>query len=96
MITHVVLVDVKEGADEAAVQKTVTEAKESLAKIEGVKRLTAGVAFRTNSNYKVGLCMYFENEQALDTYLEHPDHIAYVKQVFQPVATGYVTFDFHD
>lgn len=96
MITHVVLVRTKEGADQAAVQRLVTDAKRKLAAIEGVRNLSAGVAFRTNASFNVGLCMYFETEQALQTYRDHPVHVNYVKEVFEPVAADFLSFDFHD
>ena len=95
MITHVVLVQTKDGADEAQVQRLLSEAKNKLTNIPGVQNLSSGVVFRSNKTYNVGLCMYFEDEEALNNYIKHPVHLAYVEDPFKQVAADYLTADFH-
>jgi hypothetical protein len=61
-----------------------------------VRDLTAGYVMQRDSPYRVALAMRFEDEAALEAYRVHPIHVAYVRDVIEPVRDGRMAIDIAD
>ncbi len=93
---HIVMFKVKPDAAEADVARLVTEAREKLTQIPGVKNLTAGWATPPGDPYDVVLTMHLDDATALETYRTHPLHVAYVENVVKPVKAERFAIDAED
>jgi len=95
MIRHLVFYRMKPGTSAEDENKLLAQARRELAKLPGVNNLKAGRNIRPSGNdYTLALSMDFEDEAALDTYRVHPDHLAFIKSVVEPVVSDVWRFDF--
>jgi len=80
MIKHLVMWKLKDSAEGADKEQNACKMKKDLEalkhKIPQIKHLEVGMNFMvSDAAYDLGLYAEFANEQDLDTYLKHPEHI---------------------
>ena len=98
MIKHIVLwkfCEEKDGLNKAEIMERV---KSSLFKLPNIifeiKSMEIGKDFlKTDMSYDMALITVFENEQALKTYKEHPEHKK-ISEYVKSVRTARATIDF--
>ena len=95
---HVVLVKLKDPADEAAKQKIIDVSK-SFRAIPGVLSVHAGAVSPSerpnqSDDFDIGIVMGFQSHQAVQSYVNHPLHKKAVEEVLKPLAKGYTAYDF--
>lgn len=93
-LNHVVLISLQDPEDTAA---CLADCRAMLAKIDVVETLWVGTHFDTgrlavDDGYDVGLCVGLRDENALQAYLDAPDHLALVEK-WRPKAAGFRIFD---
>ena len=76
LITHIVLVDLKNASERADM---LADADEKLATIPGVVSYAAGSHFDTGratvlDDYDAAIVLGFDDRDALERYVDHPDH----------------------
>jgi hypothetical protein len=100
-VSHIVFVWVKEGISKKDVKAMISNA-EMLLKINGVKSMKVGTAVPSNrstvdDSYDVGITLTFDTVDAMQAYLEHPEHIKYVSTYVKPYAEALLVYDIeHD
>ena len=82
LITHIVLVDLKNASERADM---LADADEKLATIPGVVSYAAGSHFDTGratvlDDYDAAIVLGFDDREALERYVDHPDHKAFVQR----------------
>lgn len=80
-------------------RKQLIEAGQKFADIPGVKSVSAGRAILSDrdivdDSFDVALVLSFEDKAALQTYLDHPDHLQAVTDTLQPLVDKIVVYDF--
>ena len=65
-----------------------------LAAIRGVTDFEVLRQVGHKSEFSHGLSMYFDDDAAYDTYLDHPDHLAFVNDVWLPNVADFLELDF--
>lgn len=83
MITHSVFMKLKHGAGSSEEKAFLDEC----AKLEEIpKVLNYQIVKETSpkNDYKFGLVMEFENQDDYDFYNNHPDHVAFVQNIWIP------------
>jgi len=95
---HVVLCWLHEPASEQARQRVI-DASIAFERIPGVRSVSAGrplpsIRPQVDGSYDVGIVMEFESPEALDAYLEHPEHQKATREVLRPLAARVVIYDF--
>ncbi|QBG49292.1 Dabb family protein [Verrucomicrobia bacterium S94] len=81
MITHSVFFKLKHPAGSAEEAAFLTEAQK-LAVIPGVGNFQVLKETSPKNDFAYGLTMTFENQAAYDAYNNHPDHVAFVQQIW--------------
>ncbi len=76
----------------------VVAASEELASIPTVLTLHVGTALESereivDDSFDVGLVIGFADEAGLEAYLDHPDHLARVADVFGPLSARIIVYD---
>jgi len=97
-VHHVVIVWLKDHGNPTAREQYI-EATRSLSKLPMVWRYQVGTALPggrdvVDSSYDVGIVATFENAQALDAYLQHPDHGKVLEAKLKPLVNKVLVYDF--
>ena len=96
MLFHSVLFNFKPDIGEEKKNEVLKHARELLAGIPGVMNLHVGKAIRQKSDYEYGLFMYIDNQEGLQVYREHPNHVKFRDVEFFPFLENYKGLDYED
>ena len=97
MVKHIILWNLKEEFNTNEIKTEMKQSLESLVgEIEGL--LTLKVEFNplSTSNTDVMLYSEFENEQALNYYASHPEHVKVADTKVRPYTSLRTVFDFEE
>ncbi|MEJ2142318.1 MAG: ketose-bisphosphate aldolase [Gammaproteobacteria bacterium] len=94
-VHHVIIYNV-DIDDDTQVSKMMQEGENVLSKIPGVRRVITGKAVQEDANYKFCWLIEFVHENVIESYREHPDHVAYANEKFRPVAGERISTDYRE
>ena len=99
-VVHVVLVWLKDPGN-AAHRARIVEATRAFAGLPGVEEIRVGepvpsARASVDDSFDIGLYMVFSSREALEAYLDHPDHRAAQREILRPLATKAIVYDFRD
>lgn len=92
-IEHVIFYNTK-GIDKDKVEELMRIGHDSLGKIPGVRRVFTGHALTQDARFKHCWVIKFSDESVVESYKNHPDHVAYADTHFRPVAGDRISIDF--
>lgn len=92
-VDHVIVYNV-EGVSEVEVDAMMNEGKRVLSAIPGVREVVCGGAVQETAQYRFTWLVRFAHQVVIDSYRDHPDHIAFADNHFRPVAGNRITIDF--
>ncbi len=95
MLFHAVLFNFKKELGEDRKEEILGLARK-LSEIPGVRNLLAGRTINEGGKFEYGLTMYFEDEEALREYREHPDHVRFRDVDFFPFVEDKLGLDYTD
>lgn len=99
MLKHIVLLKLKPGVTEAQTADllaALTELKDR-GTIPGILQVTGGYNNSPEGKshgYDYGFVMWFENAEARDRYLPHPDHAELGRRYVAPICNDVMVFDY--
>jgi fructose-bisphosphate aldolase class II len=98
-VEHVILFNVSppqgEPADEHAAA-LMRDGRDILGAIPGVRRVFVGTSVKADSRYRHCWLVRFVHPRVIDSYRDHPDHVAFADERFRPVAGDRVSIDFEE
>ncbi|MCG6969299.1 MAG: ketose-bisphosphate aldolase [Gammaproteobacteria bacterium] len=80
--------------DQGIIQEMLYKGKQDLSKIPGVLDVQIGRSVDSNSRYTYCWLIRFAHEDVLESYKNHPTHVAYADQYFRPIAADRMTTDY--
>jgi fructose-bisphosphate aldolase class II len=89
-VEHLIIYNVK-GLDENGVTGMMSKGRQVLSKIPGVREVVTGKA---DAAYQYTWLVLFCHPAVIDSYRDHPEHVAFADQLFRPVAGERVSIDF--
>jgi fructose-bisphosphate aldolase class II len=92
-VEHLIIYNVQ-GLDEAGVEVMMAEGRRVLSAIPGVLAVDTGRAVEEEAQYRYCWRVRFCHPAVIDSYREHPDHVAFADRLFRPVAGGRVSIDY--
>jgi fructose-bisphosphate aldolase class II len=92
-VQHVIIYNVEHGS-ESQVDGMMTRGAEVLAKIPGVRRVVSGWAVSEKPKYRFCWIVEFAHERVIESYRDHPEHVAFANSLFRPLAGDRVSIDF--
>lgn len=97
MITHVVVFWTDKPY--AGNREKLLEGAAKLGEIPGVLNFRSGkpvpsVRAVVDDSFAVAISMDFENQEAADTYQDHPMHHAFIEQYVKPYSKRFIVYDF--
>lgn len=93
-VEHLIIYNVDE-VDEAHVEMMMAEGRRVLGAIPGVREVVTGKAVLENAKYHYAWLVRFCHPAVIDSYREHPDHVAFADKLFRPVAVDRISIDFN-
>jgi hypothetical protein len=92
-IRHTVVFKLKHPAGSAE-EKAFLDAIKKLDNIPGVENLELLKQISKKNTYDFGLSMEFANQEAYDGYNNHPDHVAFVQNIWMKEVEDFLEIDF--
>jgi hypothetical protein len=93
MIRHTVVFTLKH-APGSAEEKSFLSAALILAKIPTVRKFEQLRQVSRKNDYKFGFSMEFDDQAGYDTYDQHPDHVAFVRDRWKKEVTDFLEIDY--
>jgi fructose-bisphosphate aldolase class II len=92
-VEHLIVYNV-EGIDEQGVEAMMAEGSRLLGAIPGVRELVTGRAIKEDAKYRYTWLVRFCHPAVIDSYRDHPDHVAFADKRFRPVAGERISIDY--
>ena len=92
-VEHLVVYNVGAAAP-GEIEAMVAEGRRVLAAIPGVRQVITGQAVREDAAYRLCWLVRFAHPAVIDSYRDHPDHLAFADNLFRPLAADRMTIDF--
>lgn len=94
-VEHLIIYNTSD-TDVAEIQTMMAEGRRVLSTIPGVREVFTGNAVREGSRYHYSWLVRFCNPAVIDSYREHPAHIAFADQRFRPIAGDRISADYQE
>ncbi|MEA2080634.1 MAG: ketose-bisphosphate aldolase [Pseudomonadota bacterium] len=92
-VEHLIIYNV-EGLDRAGAETMMAEGRRVLSPIPGVRDVFTGEAVKEDAKYRYTWLVRFCHPAVIDSYREHPDHVAFANNLFRPVAGERISIDY--
>ena len=92
-VHHVIIFNV-DTDDDTQVSNMMHEGEKVLSNIPGVRRVITGNAVQVDAKYKFSWLIEFVHKNVIDSYRDHPDHVAFADNLFRPIAGDRISIDF--
>ncbi len=92
-VEHVILYNLSGGDPEQA-EMLMAEGRRVLGAIPGVREVVTGKTARENARYRYTWLIRFCHPKVIDSFREHPDHVAFADKLFRPLASDRVSVDY--
>jgi len=92
-VEHLIIYNV-EGVNAEQVDVMMAEGRRTLSVIPGVREVIIGEAIQENAQYRYTWLVRFCHPDVIDSYREHPDHIAFADRLFRPIAGERISIDY--
>ncbi|MFZ0256111.1 MAG: Dabb family protein [Gammaproteobacteria bacterium] len=78
----------------AEAEAMMVRRREVLSRIPDVRRVASGRAIKEHAQYRCCWIIEFANAKVIDSYCDHPDHVAFANELFRPIAKDRVSIDY--
>ena len=92
-VEHLILFNLAAGG-EAEADALMARGREVLAGIPGVRAVVTGKAIQPGARYQLSWLIRFAHPAVVDSYRDHPDHVAFADRYFRPVAGDRISIDY--
>ena len=94
-VEHLIIYNLSEGAEDRA-DELMRVGRDVLGRIPGVRRVFTGRAMREQDRYQLCWLVHFATPAVIDSYREHPDHVAFADNHFRPHAGDRISIDYRE
>lgn len=92
-VEHVIIYNVH-GANEQETKTMIDEGRRVLGAIPGVLAISVGRAVQVDASYSYTWLVRFCHPAVIDSYREHPNHVAFADNAFRPLAAERISIDY--
>lgn len=92
-VEHLIIYNIDK-LDESCAKDLIAEGRRVLSVIPGVREVFTGEAVQQGAGYRYTWLVRFCHPAVIDSYREHPYHVAYADKLFRPVAGERISIDF--
>ena len=80
--------------NDAEVHDMMVKGRHVLSQIPGVRAVFAGEAVKEGARFRYSWLVHFCHTAVIESYRDHPDHIAFADSLFRPVAGDRISIDY--
>lgn len=92
-VDHVIVYNTA-GSDPEAEAAMIAEGRRVLADIPGVREVVTGMAVREDAGYRYCWLIRFAHPDVIDSYRNHPKHVAFADRRYRPMAKDRISIDY--
>jgi len=92
-VEHLIIYNV-EGLDKTDAEMMIAEGRRVLAAIPGVREVFTGEAVKDDAKFRYTWLVRFCHPAVIDSYRDHPSHVAFADKRFRPVAGERISIDY--
>jgi fructose-bisphosphate aldolase class II len=92
-VHHVIIFNV-ENCDDVQASNMMQQGEKILSQIPGVRRVLTGTAVQADARYRFTWLIEFVHARVIESYRNHPDHVAFADNLFRAVAGDRISIDF--
>jgi len=92
-VEHLIIYNVT-GITEYDADAMMAEGRRVLSTIPGVREVVTGHAVKEDAKYQYTWLVCFCHPAVIDSYREHPTHVAFADKLFRPVASERISIDY--
>ena len=96
LIKHMVIFCLKYDKSDSRTDKFLSDSKSILGSIPAVEKFKLVKQISPKNKFHFGFSMEFKDKEAYETYIKHPMHVNYVKQLWQKEVANFLEIDFED
>jgi fructose-bisphosphate aldolase, class II len=93
-VEHLIIYNTSGLDEKEGVKNLMAEGKRVLSTIPGVREVFTGTSIEEEAGYRYTWLVRFCHPAVIDSYREHPDHVAFADGWFRPVAGNRITIDY--
>lgn len=94
-VEHMSIYNVERMSDEQA-HAMMAKGRRILSKIPGVRDVFTGEALKQGAKYRFIWLVRFTHKAVIDSYREHPDHVAFVDNMFRTYGEDHMSIDYQN
>ena len=97
MLTHIVLLKLKEDVKKEAIDNLYSRLPSLKEEIEGIVSISGGTNIspeKKDQGYSEGFVIVFEDNKARDDYLPHLSHQKFIEDCIAPIVDDVLVFDY--
>ncbi len=92
-VEHAIIYNI-DGLNKKKTRDMIAKGRQVLSKIPGVLEVFSGEAMKESDDYQYTWLIRFCHPAVIDSYREHPSHIAFADNLFRPVAGNRISIDY--
>lgn len=92
-VEHLIIFNVA-GISETETRAMMETGKQQLSTIPGVRRVDIGRAVKEGASYQYTWLVRFCHPNVIESYRDHPVHVAFANELFRPVAGDRISIDY--
>ncbi len=93
LVEHLIIYNLENASSHSA-KALMAEGQRVLGKIPGVREVSAGEAVQEGAKYRYCWVIRFNHPATIDSYRDHPDHVAFADNHFRPIAGDRISIDY--
>ena len=94
-VEHLIIYNVERMSDEQ-IHAMMAKGRRILARIPGVREVFTGEAVKEGAKYRFCWLVRFTHKSVIDSYRDHPDHVAFADNLFRPYVGDRISIDYQD
>lgn len=94
-VEHLIIHNVEQ-LNDRGVNDMMAEGRRVLSKIPGVREIFTGEAIKEGAKYRFCWLVRFAHKAVIDSYRDHPDHVAFANNMFRLYAADRISIDYQD
>jgi len=94
-VEHLIIYNVERMEDEQ-INAMMAKGRSILSKIPGVREVFTGEAVKEGAKYRFCWLVRFSHKSVIDSYRDHPDHVAFADNLFRPYCGERISIDYQD
>lgn len=91
-VEHVIIYNCNAAAHD--VEDMMAEGRRVLSAIPGVREVFTGTAVKDGAQYRYSWVVRFCHQAVIESYRDHPDHVAFANTRFRPIAGDRISIDY--